>query len=55
MGHGEIKDTKTRLSLVIPKALKAELDELAKQDGRTLSNLIVKVLTEYTRSIKKTE
>lgn len=57
MAHGEIAQDKTRMSLVIPKELKGKLNSYAYQDGRSLNNLIVKVLTDYTlsRSINNPE
>jgi predicted transcriptional regulator len=35
------------LSIRIAPELRAKLEEIAKAEGRTLANLIVRVLTEY--------
>ncbi len=34
----------------IPDELRAALEKLAKEDGRTLSNLIIKILRDYVES-----
>lgn len=44
MGHGEIKNDKARISLVIPKDLKAEIDRRAKAEDRSMSYIIVAIL-----------
>ena len=36
-------------SLRFPEELKEKLQKLAKNDGRTLSNLIVKILSDYVQ------
>ena len=36
-------------SLRFPEELKEKLQKLAKDDGRTLSNLIVKILSDYVQ------
>ena len=45
MTHGQIAADKTRISLVIPKELKAALDAAAAADNRSTSNYIVTILT----------
>ncbi len=45
--HGMIAEHNTRCNLVLPKELKAKLTELAKEDNRSLNNLIVTILTQY--------
>ena len=35
------------------KELKARLEELAKKDGRSLTNLINKILSDYVRDAQK--
>ena len=47
--HGKIKEGNTRICLVVPQQLKDELSEQAQREQRTVSNLIVKVLTEYSQ------
>jgi hypothetical protein len=39
--QGKISDTKTHLSMILPKEVKAELVLLAKLEGRSLSNFLV--------------
>lgn len=39
--------------LRIPNHLKCELDNLAEDDGRSLNNFIIKILTEYVENCKK--
>ncbi len=46
---GKISEDNTRYSLTIPKELKAALETLAKEDNRSLNNLIVTVLDKYRR------
>lgn len=44
------KKVNTRTSLTIPKDLKYKLEVLAKEDNRSVNNLIVSVLDRYARS-----
>jgi len=37
----------------LPPEIKDKLQEIADKDMRTLSNLIMKILTEYVRDIEK--
>lgn len=46
-------DKNTRMSLTIPKELKKELEELAKSDNRTTTNLIITVLKNYVSDALK--
>lgn len=39
----------------IPDKLRSSLEKLAKDDGRTLSNLIIKILIDYVDSKCKAE
>lgn len=41
----------TRTIITLPKELKATLERLAKEGGRSLNNLMVKILTDYVRSL----
>lgn len=43
---------KTGVLVNMNKDMKAKLEELAKKDGRSLTNLINKILTEYVESQK---
>lgn len=45
MGHGQIAQDKTRISLVMPKELKEQLERAAAADQRSMSNYIVMILT----------
>ena len=45
MAHGQIAEDKTRISLVIPKELKEQLERAAAADQRSMSNYIVMILT----------
>lgn len=47
-----IAENKVRANLVILKTLKAELEELAKADGRSFNNYIIKVLQDHVDSKK---
>lgn len=44
---------KTGVLVNMDKDLKAKLEELAKQDGRSLTNLINKILTDYVEDTHK--
>ena len=50
-----ISDKNTRMPLTIPKILKADLEEIAEKENRSLNNLIVTVLKEYRDKIKREE
>lgn len=47
MGIGE---DKTRVILTITKDLKESLQEIAKDENRTLTNLIVTILKDYVKN-----
>ena len=42
-----VGNDKTGILVNMNKEMKAKLEELAKKDGRSLTNLINKILTEY--------
>ena len=44
-----------RVPITIPKELKQQLDELAKEDKRTFSNLCAKILSDYVEQRKDGE
>ena len=44
---------KTGVLVNMDKDLKTKLEELAKQDGRSLTNLINKILTDYVEDTHK--
>jgi len=39
----------TRTNITIPKELKIKLEEIAKEQNRSLNNLIVTILSNYTK------
>nr|DAE83854.1 MAG TPA: hypothetical protein [Bacteriophage sp.] len=45
----DIGKDKTGVLINMNKELKSKLEELAKKDGRSLTNLINKILTEYIK------
>lgn len=49
-----ISDKNVRAGLVIPKDLKAKLEELAKSENRSLNNYIVTILQNYVNSLPDT-
>ena len=53
MPSGQLKDINTRMSFVIPKKLKAELDEYAKQEDRSISKIICYAIKEYLENHKQ--
>lgn len=46
-----ISDTNTRTMITLSKELKAILGKMAKDDNRSLNNLMVKILNDYVRSL----
>lgn len=49
---GKISDDKTRYLMLIEKDLKLELEILAKEENRSLNNLITKILSDYIKDRK---
>lgn len=49
---GKISDKNTRTLLTISKEFKKELEEIAKDQNRSLNNLIITVLKEYVENNK---
>lgn len=47
-----ISEKNTRILVTIPKELKEALTDLAKQDNRSLNNLIITILENYVRNHK---
>lgn len=47
---GKISDDKTRYLMLIEKDLKAQLGEISKEEGRSLNNLITKVLSDFVKN-----
>lgn len=48
MGHGDIAQDKVRISLVIPRDLKEEIERQAQAQDRSMSNYIVTILKTAT-------
>lgn len=42
-----LKDDKRRVSIVFPLDLKADLERIAEQENRAMSNLVVTVLKDF--------
>lgn len=55
MPQGKISDNNTRISIVISKELKSQATEVAQKENRSLSNLIVSLLTERVNKQDDTE
>ena len=55
MAHGEISDKNVRFGLIFPRELKAALSEIAVKENRTLSNLIITILSNYVKDYPKEE
>lgn len=47
-----ISQDKTRTNITIPKDLKAQLEQIAKEENRSFNNLLITVLQEYVKSRK---
>lgn len=48
-----IAESKTRTQLTLPKELKAELEDMAKDERRSFNNLVVKILEDYVSENKQ--
>ena len=48
-----IAESKTRTQLTLPKELKAELEDMAKEERRSFNNLVVKILEDYVSENKR--
>jgi predicted HicB family RNase H-like nuclease len=49
-----ISKDNTRTLITIPKELKKQLEEIAKQDNRSFNNLVVKILKDCVRNSSPT-
>lgn len=47
---GNIGEDKTRVIVTLPKELKLTLSEIAKEENRSLTNLIVTILKDFIKS-----
>ena len=50
---GKISDLNTRTNTTIPKILKKELEEIAKEQNRSFNNLVITILKDYVSSTQK--
>ena len=50
---GNISSESTRTNITISKELKAQLEELAKQDNRSFNNYVITVLKEHVENLNK--
>lgn len=41
-----------QMSLRVPKELKEKLEELAREDGRSLSNYVAKILADHVKNLE---
>lgn len=48
---GSISNENTRTNITISKELKAQLEELAKQDNRSFNNYVITVLKEHVETL----
>lgn len=48
---GSISNENTRTNITISKELKAQLEELAKQDNRSFNNYVITVLKEHVENL----
>lgn len=55
MSQGQISKDNTRISLVIPKTLKAEADKIANKDGRSLAGWIRKLVSDAVNEYKNSD
>jgi len=49
-----ISKDNTRTVITIPKELKKQLENLAKQDSRSFNNLVIKILKDYVNNSSPT-
>ena len=55
MPRGQLSEKNTTMSFAIPKDLKAEIGIIAQKENRSMSNLIVSLLTDYANLYKQKE
>lgn len=53
MSQGQIAENKVKTTIVLEKQLKSDLENIAKQERRSLNNLMSNILANYVESIKK--
>lgn len=55
MPRGQLSEKNTTMSFAIPKDLKNEIGIIAQKENRSMSNLIVSLLSDYTQLYKQKE
>ena len=55
MPRGQLSEKNTTMSFAIPKELKNEIGIIAQKENRSMSNLIVSLLTDYANLYKRKE
>ena len=55
MPRGQLSKKNTTMSFAIPKDLKNEIGIIAQKENRSMSNLIVSLLTDYANLYKQKE
>ena len=55
MPRGQLSKKNTTMSFAIPKDLKNEIVIIAQKENRSMSNLIVSLLTDYANLYKRKE
>ena len=50
MPAGQVAPNKTRTNITIEKDLKFQLEEIAKNEGRSFNNLVINILKEYMKN-----
>lgn len=47
---GKISDLNTRTNITIPKELKKQLEQIAKEQNRSFNNLVITILKDFVSS-----
>ena len=55
MARGQLSEKNTTMSFAIPKDLKKEIRIIAQKENRSMSNLIVSLLSNYVHLYKQKE
>lgn len=50
MPQGKISESKVKTTIVMEKELKSSLEIIAKEEIRSLNNLMVSILTDYVKT-----
>ena len=50
MPQGKISESKVKTTIVMEKKLKSSLEIIAKEESRSLNNLMVSILTDYVKT-----